>query len=233
MTTIVVAPANQFAAVAAQRICDLITASIAASGTCRMALSGGSTPGPVLARVATAAIEWGKLSIYFADERAVPPDASDSNYGLIRRVFLDRVPIAATSVHRMEGERPDLDAAARGYERILPPALDLLLLGVGPDGHTASLFPGSPALGESTRRVVPAAPPQPPITPQVARLTITPPVIAAARTVVVLVAGSDKASVVAEVLGQTGGRQFPAALARNGLWILDRDAAAHLQPEDT
>jgi 6-phosphogluconolactonase len=233
MTTIVVAPANQFAAIAAQRIGELITTSIATFGNCRLALSGGSTPGPVLAKVATAEIEWGKVSVYFADERAVPPDAGDSNYGMIRRVFLDLVPIPATSIHRMEAERTDLDAAARDYDRLLPLALDLLLLGVGPDGHTASLFPESPALHESTRRVIAAAPPRPPIAPQVARLTITPPVIAAARTVAVLVAGSDKAAVVAAVLGKTDGGRFPAALARDGLWILDRDAAAHLQPEDT
>ncbi|HEY3933877.1 MAG TPA: 6-phosphogluconolactonase [Gemmatimonadales bacterium] len=233
MAPIVVASRDEFAAAAAQRITEVIDAAISSRGGCRLALSGGSTPAPVLARLAGRPIEWPRVSIYFADERAVPPDSLESNYAMARRTLLGLVPIPAASVHRMEAERANLDTAARDYDRVLPAELDLLLLGVGPDGHTASLFPGSPALNESARRVVAVDPPLPPIAPRVARLTITPPVIAAARAVVVLVAGADKADVAARVLAPSGGDPgLPAHLARNGTWILDREAAATLQPRE-
>jgi 6-phosphogluconolactonase len=144
---------------------------------------------------------------------------------MVNEALLRRVPIPTANVHRMEGEADDPEEAADRYAAVLPEALDVLVLGVGADGHTASLFPGSPALRERTRRVVPARAPKPPE----GRLTITPPVIAAARRFLVLATGSDKAEAVARAL-KGGGTpdQTPARLARDGVWFLDRAAATLL-----
>ncbi|MFL5403970.1 MAG: 6-phosphogluconolactonase, partial [Gemmatimonadales bacterium] len=139
--------------------------------------------------------------------------------------LLSRVPIPSGQVHRMEAERPDREAAAQEYERALPPRLDILLLGMGPDGHTASLFPGSAALDERHRLVVPVVGPKPPAE----RLTITPPVIAAARKVAVIATGEDKAVMVARAIeGPPAPKIVPVQLARRGVWFLDRSAAARL-----
>jgi 6-phosphogluconolactonase len=125
----------------------------------------------------------------------------------------------------MEGERPDRDAAARAYEALLPARLDLLVLGLGPDGHVASLFPQSPSLAESRRRVIAVTAPKPP--PD--RLTITPPVIRAARVTIGLVVGAEKANALARVLdGSEGVDLTPGRLARDGLWLVDTAAAARL-----
>jgi 6-phosphogluconolactonase len=203
-----------------------IAASIRARGGCALALAGGRTPEPVYRELAQAAdIDWKRVSVFFGDERGVPPDNVESNYRMVRAALLARVPIPAASVHRMEAERADRDAAAREYERLLPPALDILVLGVGPDGHTASLFPGSPALREQRRLVLPVVGAKPPAE----RMTITPPVIAAARRVAVIAAGADKAAVVARALeGPLAPEEVPAQLARRGAWFLDRAAASRL-----
>src|SRR5262249_27307315 len=127
----------------------------------------------------------------------------------------------------MEADDPDREAAAARYAALLPERLDVLVLGMGPDGHTASLFPGSPALLERTKRVVPARGPVPPHE----RLTITPPVIEAARQVAVLAAGAAKAALVARVLrGPWRPEELPAQPARAGTWLLDRAAAAEIAP---
>jgi 6-phosphogluconolactonase len=126
----------------------------------------------------------------------------------------------------MEAERPDREAAAREYERALPPRLDVLVLGMGPDGHTASLFPGSAALDERRRLVVPVVGARPPAE----RLTITPPVIEAARRVAVIATGGDKAAMVARAIdGPLAPNAVPIQLARRGVWFLDRAAAARLE----
>jgi 6-phosphogluconolactonase len=221
--------ASRLADAAARWIAAAMEADIRARGGFSLALTGGATPRPVYERLAredlAGRVEWRRVEIFFGDERAVPPSDSASNYRMAASALLDRVPIPASRIHRMEAERADLDAAARDYERLLPEHLDLLLLGMGADGHTASLFPRSPALDESARRVVPATAPVPPRM----RLTITPPVIAAARRVAVLVAGADKAATVARVLeGPPRPRELPAQLALTGLWFLDHDAAARL-----
>jgi 6-phosphogluconolactonase len=141
---------------------------------------------------------------------------------MAREALIAPARIPAENVHRMEADAADLDQAAARYAALLPPALDVLILGVGPDGHTASLFPGSPALEEKTRLVVPVRAPKPPER----RLTITPPVMAAARRIVVLAAGSDKAGAVRRALqGGEPPEQVPARLARDGVWFLDRAAA--------
>jgi len=214
---------------AAAWIASAIMQAIRDNGRCSIALSGGKSPQPIYAELAASfrEIPWNDVDVYFGDERAVPPTDPMSNYGMARASLLDRVPVPAANVRRMEGERADLDGAARDYERLLPPAFDVLLLGIGPDGHTASLFPGAPALGERVRRVVAADSPFPP--PR--RLTITPPVIAAARHTAMIVAAGDKAGIVRRVLeGPRDPHALPSQLALGGVWILDRDAASKLTP---
>ncbi len=222
----VVAEPTDLAEPAAEWLGREIGAAIAERGDCSLALSGGRTPEPVYRELARAAdLDWSRVRIYFGDERAVPPDHSDSNYRLAWQALLSRVPVPAAQIHRLEAERSDRDAAAREYQHLLPARLDILLLGLGPDGHVASLFPGSPALAERERLVLPVTGAKPPAH----RLTITPPVIEAARRVIVVAAGGDKAAVVARALeGPLAPRELPAQLARRGTWIIDRAAAARL-----
>ena len=165
--------------------------------------------------------------MFFADERAVPPDHALSNFRLVQETLGARLAHQPSSLHRMEADRSDLAAAARDYAALLPASLDLLVLGMGEDGHTASLFPHHPVLNEERERVRevygPATPPW--------RLTITPPVIRAARTTLMLVAGAPKAAAVARALaGAYQPADCPAQLAHDGLWILDEPAAAQLPP---
>jgi 6-phosphogluconolactonase len=215
---------------AAEWLADAIAAAVRERGTCALALAGGRTPEPVYRALASMpTVDWSRVAVYFGDERAVPPDDPESNFGMVRSALLTRVPIPGTQVHRMEAERPDRDAAARAYERVLPPVLDVLVLGIGPDGHTASLFPGSPALDERRRLVLPVTGAKPPA----ARLTITPPVIEAARRIAVLASGADKAGAVSRALeGVLTPKDTPAQLARRGEWFLDRAAAARLAPSE-
>jgi 6-phosphogluconolactonase len=227
---IVVTEASRLAAAAAEWLAAALEADVRRQGRCALALAGGGTPRPVYERLArdplASRISWPDLDVFFGDERAVPPQDPSSNYGMAAAALLERVPVAAARVHRMEAERPDRDAAAREYERLLPDRLDILLLGMGPDGHTASLFPRSPAMDQRERLVVPVTGPKPPAE----RLTITPPVITAARRVAVLVAGAEKAAAVARALqGPEQPREVPAQLARRGVWFLDRAAAAQLR----
>jgi len=214
---------------AARWIVAAVEEDVRTLGHCALALSGGATPRPVYERLAQRPladrVAWPKVDVYFGDERAVPPADPASNYAMAMAALLGRVPIPATQIHRMEAERPDRDAAAHEYERVLPARLDLLLLGMGADAHTASLFPGSPALEERKRRVVPAIGPTAPRE----RLTITPPVIAAARRVAVLVAGAGKATAVARAIrGPARPGETPVQLALGGVWFVDREAAARL-----
>jgi len=228
-SSVIVVAEELFASAAATWIADLIDSAIDERGECSLALCGGHTPEPVLRDLVGRTIRWARVAVYFGDERAVPPDHPDSNFGMARRTLLDHVPVPGDRVHRMAADRTDLAAAAEDYARLLPSSLDILLLGLGPDGHTASLFPGSPVLLETGRLVVAVAPPPPPIEPQVRRMTITPPVIDAARNVAVLVTGPDKAAVLARVLdGPPDPAALPAQIARRGTWIVDRAAARQL-----
>lgn len=203
-----------------------VTRAIAGQGACTLCLAGGRTPEPVYRALASgSSIDWTRVDVFFGDERAVPPDHPDSNYLMVYRALLSRVPIPAGQVHRMEAERSDREAAAREYERSLPPQLDILVLGMGPDGHTASLFPGSAALDERHRLVVPVIGAKAPAE----RLTITPPVIEAARRVAVIATGEDKAAVVARAIeGPLAPKEVPVQLARRGSWFLDQAAAGSL-----
>ncbi len=227
---IVIEEPSRLADAAAEWIASAIEADVRYRGHCALALSGGDTPRPVYERLArdpiALRISWRDVHVYFGDERAVPPRDPASNYGMAAATLLGRVPIPAANVHRMEAERADRDEAAREYARRLPEHLDVLLLGLGPDGHTASLFPGSPALTEERRLVVPVLGPKPPAP----RLTITPPVIAAAHRIAVLVSGADKAAAVARALQDSATpADVPARLARRGVWFLDREAARELR----
>lgn len=194
--------------------------------TISVALSGGSTPVPVYERLAREPeLPWARTRIFFADERAVPPDDPASNYKLAVDTLLARVPVSAEQVYRMEAERPDIDVAAAAYDQVLPSRLDLLILGIGEDGHTASLFPGEPTLSERTRRVLPVRAPIEPAQ----RMTITPPVIQLARLVILLASGRSKAGAIHKAFAEGARASLcPARLARRGVWILDRDAIAQL-----
>lgn len=233
------------AALAADRLARALAEAAAepgraASEPVAFAASGGRTPRAAYTLLARdRRVPWGRLAIFLGDERCVPPESDESNVRMLRTALAearDRLPpgsIHAPWAPEDPREAPTaaaLERAARAYEARLPHRLDVLLLGMGADGHVASLFPGSPALEETARRVVPA---RAPVAPH-ERLTITPPVIAAARRVLVLVSGAEKAEAVARALGDpaTPGAPPPppAALARHGAWLLDRAAAARLEP---
>lgn len=210
---------------AATWIAAALERALADRGQVSVALSGGSTPAPVYAALAGLVSDWAAVELFFGDERCVPPDHRESSYRLVRETLLERIHGAAPRVHRMQGEAVDRDAAARDYEATLPAELDLLISGVGEDGHTASLFPGQAALDETARRVLHVVGPEPPRH----RLTLTPPALSAARRSVVLARGAGKAAVVQRALeGPLDPRALPVQLVRDGAWILDPAAAAGL-----
>lgn len=212
---------------AARHIAQAIERAIDDHGRATLMLAGGNTPRAVYRRLALDPnVAWDKVEIFFGDERAVPPGDPQSNYQMARESLLDAVPVPSNRIFRMEAERPDREAAAEEYARRLPERLDLVILGIGEDGHTASLFPESPALREHGRKVVtvvgPKAPPH--------RLTVTPPVIAAAREKIILVSGTGKSGAVARALeGPDQPVECPAQLARDGIWIMDHAAASGLR----
>jgi len=252
---IVVLPdSNTIAHEAAERFVTIAREAIAAQGRFTVALSGGATPRPLYSLLASEAyrarIEWDRLSVFWGDERCVPPDHPDSDFGMARDLLLSKAPIPAGNVHRMRGEI-DPEQAASEYEQIIrrevpaapgsppglqdspgpgqadSPVIDLILLGMGADGHTASLFPGTPALHERTRLVVADYVPK----LSAHRLTFTPKLINAAAHVTFLVVGADKAGTLRAVLeGEFRPDVLPAQIVRpvNGklTWLVDR-AAAH------
>ncbi len=203
--------------------------AVRARSRCAIGLAGGLTPRPVYEALGNGEISetlpWSQMDFYFGDERAVPIDHPQSNYQMARQSLFRTHPDALGRVYRMPAEAPNREEASERYSRRLPDPLDILLLGMGMDGHTASLFPGSPALEERERRVVPVEAPRPPRD----RLTITPPVIESARSVVVIVSGVDKAHMLSRALsGPHNPREIPAQLARHGTWIVDKPAAMRL-----
>lgn len=225
---VVVRDGAAFVEAASRWIADTVAAVLAERDRCSLALVGGHTPRAIYEDLAGRYVNvpWELLDIYFGDERRVPPDDPASNYRMAYESLLSRVPIEKGHVHRMAGEREDAEAAAREYAEVLPASLDILLLGLGEDGHTASLFPGAPQLRERDRRVVPSTSPVPPA----GRLTITPPVIGGARHVAVIAAGGSKAAVAARALeGSFDPYTLPAQFALRGSWFLDGDAASRLR----
>jgi 6-phosphogluconolactonase len=214
---------------AAEWIVERTRAAVAARGTCAVALAGGTTPRATYEVLATSAlaraVPWGAVEWYFGDERAVPADDPESNYrSALEVLFAGRADLRER-VHRMPADAALPEAAARAYGRLLPDRLDVVLLGMGEDGHTASLFPGSPALGERAERVAVVMGPKPPLR----RMTITPPVIETARDVLVLVSGAGKARTLARALeGPVDVAALPVQVALAGTWIVDAAAAGHL-----
>ncbi len=207
-------------------------------------LSGGSTPRRLYEILASAPfraqLDWSKVEFFWGDERAVPPDHEDSNYAMASKAMLLPLAIAPARIHRMQAEREDLELAAREYEAEIarvfrvrgdvPPTFDLILLGMGADGHTASLFPFTATLKESTRWVVPNYVPK----LSAYRLTMTAPLINHAARVLFLVAGADKAAALAEVLqGPADPDRLPSQRIRpqSGelLWLLDQAASSQLK----
>jgi 6-phosphogluconolactonase len=215
---------------AAGKIREVIVESAKSRGRACIALSGGTTPRAVHEALATLGdVPWDRLHVFFGDERAVMPDHPDSNYRMARESLLSRVPIPSSQVYRPAAEAGDRDAAARAYEALLPDALDLVILGIGEDGHTASLFPGADALAEKERLYLPVIGPKPPP----ARLTVTPPVLERARVLLMLAVGAGKAEAAARALeGPWDPRATPAQLARRGLWFMDPAAAKLLTHAD-
>jgi len=213
---------------AAERIADILREAARARGRACLAVAGGTTPRAVHEALALLPnIPWDRVHVFFGDERCVSPEHPDSNYRMAKESLFDRVPIPATQIHRPRMELGDHDAAARAYEALLPAALDLVVLGIGEDGHTASLFPGSSSLNERQRRCIPVIGPKPP--PE--RLTLTPPALESARALVMLAVGAGKAEPVARALeGPWDPTRTPAQLARHGAWFLDRAAASRLAP---
>jgi 6-phosphogluconolactonase len=205
-------------------------------GRFAVVLAGGSTPKAtyeILARDYADRIDWSNVHVFFGDERSVPPDHEDSNYRMTREDLLDHVPVG--SIHRMQGELSP-DEAAEAYEEELRdffrsedlPRFDLILLGIGGDGHTASLFPETSALEVHDRWVVA----NPVLKLGTTRITLTVPVINAARAVYFLVAGEGKADALAEILeDDPDPREYPASLIQpqgGSTWMLDRSAASLL-----
>jgi 6-phosphogluconolactonase len=245
-----VSDAEAVARAAAEEIVAAAARAIDERGRFTVALAGGSTPRRTYELLAApdapyrARLRWDATHVFFGDERHVPPDHPDSNYRMARAALLDRVAVA--SVHRMRGEEPRAAAAAEAYEAELrrffgldaadapPPRLDLVVLGLGPDGHTASLFPGSAALDERRRWAV---------APYVERLgshriTLTLPVLDRAREVLFLAVGAEKADALARaVTPAPGAAPAPAGLVRpeHGalVWIMDRAAASRVSSDPT
>jgi 6-phosphogluconolactonase len=217
---------SQLANVAAQRIAAALVGTIAAEGRASLALAGGTTPRGAYEELAKiSGIAWSLVSVYFGDERAVPPTHPDSNFRMAQTALFSRVALPAGNIHRVQAELSDKDAVARSYEALLPERISVMVLGIGEDGHTASLFPGSPALKEHTRRFLPVIGPKPP--PE--RFSVTPPVIEAAQRIIMLASGSAKTDAVLRALrGPVDVEHTPSALARRGLWLLDPAAAAKL-----
>jgi 6-phosphogluconolactonase len=209
------------AAAAAELIAD------AARAGGHVALAGGSTVGPAYRRAAELAPDWSSVEVWLGDERAVPPDDDRSNYRTIRQSLLERLGSPPAAVHRVEGELGAAEAARRYDQALEGVTLDLALNGIGADGHTASLFPDSPALDELELRAVAT---EAGLEPFVARVTMTRPVFASTELLVFLATGAAKAAAVRRAFGEEPSPATPASLVRGRrtVALLDRAAALEL-----
>ena len=227
--------------VAAEEVVRAATEAVAQRGRFTIALSGGSTPKNLFNLLATNArtvFPWDRTYFFWSDERHVPPTDPESNYRMAEEIMLSKIPVNAGNVFRIGAENPDAAAAAEAYEQTLRkffqlqpgqvPAFDLILLGMGPDGHTASLFPNTAGLQEKTRPVIANWVDK----LKANRLTMTLPVLNSAREVAFLASGTDKAQVLRTVLEEDAPpEQYPAKLVRPTgrlIWFVDRAAASQL-----
>jgi len=220
---VIVEDANEVAAVTAEKL-----ARAAREGR-GIVLTGGRTPKQAYEQAAKDEPDWSRVELWWGDERCVPPDDDNSNYGMAKKALLDRLERGPRAVHRIKGELGK-ERAAEEYERELADTtLDLLLLGIGPDGHVASLFPDAPTLRES-RRVLPAAPG---LEPFVDRVTLSLPTLCGAAEILFVVAGEEKADAVRRAFAAEPSEATPSSLVRaesgRTTAILDRAAAAGLE----
>lgn len=209
-------------------VADLLAAAAREGG--HVVLTGGSTPALAYELAAERQRDWSRTELWWGDERCVPPEDERSNYGMAKRTLLDQLEVQPSAVHRMRGEL-GRDAGAEEYDRELGDLarFDLALLGLGPDGHVASLYPDQPTLDESERRVLGA---EAKLEPYVDRITLTLPMLRAARAIVFLVAGADKAEAAARAFAGEPSRTTPGSLVRavsgTTTAVLDPAAAAKL-----
>ena len=231
----------QLAELAAERVTQLIVQVVADLGSARVSLAGGTTPRRLYENLAETRhswrrrIPWSQVQLFWGDERHVPPDHPDSNFGMAKAALLDHVPISPDHVHRVHGELPDTLKAADNYDLVVSgfsrtPLFDLMLLGLGEDAHIASIFPGSELL-ERANEGRAAAVWAPHL--NVWRITLTPEAILDSQAIVVLVAGTNKADAVHAALeAPLDTKTYPAQLLRAAgnrvEWFVDRSAAAHL-----
>src|SRR5580693_5692677 len=239
--------ANAIAQTAAAEFLDAAQQSVREKGSFSVALAGGSTPKALYNLLATnpllqAKVPWSKIQFFFGDERHVPPDDRESNFRMVKESMFDRAPVEPKQVHRIHAENPNAAEAAEQYEAELReyfqlkagefPRFDLVLLGMGPEGHTASLFPGTKALKEERQLVVRNWVGK----LYTDRITLTPPVLNHAARVIFMVHGAEKAPALKAVLeGPYEPDQLPAQIIRpeNGrvLWLVDPTAASMLVPQ--
>ncbi len=237
----IIANPEELSRVAAAELVRRAREAVQAKGTFTVALSGGSTPKSLYTLLADdavlrAVVPWDKVHFFWGDERHVPPDHPDSNYRMAHEAMLSKVPVPPTNVHRIKSEHPEASRAADEYDQMLHeffglaaeqfPQFDLVLLGMGPDGHTASLFPRTAALHEQTRLVVANWVEK----FDTYRITLTPPVLNSAAAIIFLVSGEEKAETLQAVLqGEKQPERFPAQLISPTygtlLWLVDRPAA--------
>lgn len=219
---------------AAARIAKTLTESIAERGRAVIALSGGETPKAAYQKLADAKLDWSKIELLFVDERAVAPTSERSNYRMAKEALFDRAKIPAENIHRMPADAKDLEQAAREYAQIVTkvagrgaatPELDVLVLGIGEDGHTASLFPGDPTLDVTDRHVAAVAA----AGAREARLTLTVPILEAARHAFILAVGAKKTPALEKVWSVSGSTSaVPARIVRSirgsVMWLIDKAA---------
>lgn len=228
--------------VAADEVIRAANDAVRERGRFTIALAGGSTPRnlyTLIAANAGSSLPWSKVFFFWGDERHVPPTDPESNYRMAEETLLSKIPVPPANIFRIPAENPDASAVAESYEQTLRkffalapgefPRFDFILLGMGPDGHTASLFPETAALQEKTRLVVANSVEK----LHTSRITLTLPVLNAARCVAFLVSGADKAVMLHEVLeGQAPGERYPSKLVRPSdgklIWFVDRAAASQL-----
>ncbi len=229
---------------AARYVVRVASEAITTHGRFTLALAGGSTPKKLYALLASEPyrdqIDWALTEIFWSDERCVPPDSEDSNYHLALEALLSKVPLPAAQIHRVLVDMEDQDEASRLYTQEIQrvfgtngiPSFDLIQLGMGPEGHTASLFPHQASLHEQTRLIMSVVVPKPPPP----RLTFTPILLNAASHILFLVTGQDKADALQAVLeGEYNPDEYPAQIIRptkgEVTWMLDPAAASKLRAQ--